>query len=480
MRWGLPRSGRWVAVAVILGLALRTYHYLRCPPVWHDEAALIVNVLRLDFAEMLGPLLHAEAAPPLFLWLVRAVVLVLGDSEYALRLAPFLASCLSLVLFAGLSLRVLGSYAATLAVGLFAVSDRLLWHACEAKPYSFDVLIAAAAAWWFVRTEAWPLWRRCLPVVAVAPLALWISYPTCFVAGGLLLGLFPSVVRPGTSRADRSAYVLLAGVVGLAFATLALGPAAAQRNTAMEACWVNHFPDWSRPWFIPVWAVAGTFEVARYCLIPVGQAAAAFAVFGAAYLWRQGQRELVVVLVLPILLALVAALLHRYPYGGSRLEVFAAPAVCLLSAAGVRRVVPVLVHRSRAAAVVVLALAFAPFGQAAYRTVVPWPQSGCHEAAAFVLRYRQTGEPIVLNHWEYEYYLRSIPGMWRMWAGIFTDEELSAGRVWVIHSDQRRVPEYPFPLPDGWEVVEGREFRTTGVFLLRRADGSKVGDILLP
>ena len=82
-----------------VGIALRLFHYLRDPSVWHDEAALVVNVLNLNFAQLLGPLMWHEASPPLFLWLERAVTLVLGDSTYALRLIPVLASCVSVVLF---------------------------------------------------------------------------------------------------------------------------------------------------------------------------------------------------------------------------------------------------------------------------------------------------------------------------------------------------------------------------------------------
>src|SRR5260221_10638968 len=83
--WPLP-------VRVRSGLALRSYHYLRVPAVWHDETALVVNVLDNDFASLLGPLRWHEAAPPLFLWVERAVVLILGDDLLALRLFPFLAS----------------------------------------------------------------------------------------------------------------------------------------------------------------------------------------------------------------------------------------------------------------------------------------------------------------------------------------------------------------------------------------------------
>src|ERR1017187_5381428 len=41
--------------SVVLGLGLRLFHYLRCPSVWHDEAALMVNILEKGFGVLLGP-----------------------------------------------------------------------------------------------------------------------------------------------------------------------------------------------------------------------------------------------------------------------------------------------------------------------------------------------------------------------------------------------------------------------------------------
>src|SRR5205823_10849940 len=87
----------WTGLLVTLGLALRLYHYLRDPSMWHDEAALVLNVLGKSFTGLLGPLFFAEAAPPLFLWVEKAVALLLGDGTFALRLVPFLASCAALV-----------------------------------------------------------------------------------------------------------------------------------------------------------------------------------------------------------------------------------------------------------------------------------------------------------------------------------------------------------------------------------------------
>ena len=92
---------------VALGLALRSYHYLRGASVWQDEAAAVVNVLSHGFIELLGPLSFHEAAPPLFLWLEKAVSLTLGDGEYALRLPAFLVSCAAMILLAWVAARLL-------------------------------------------------------------------------------------------------------------------------------------------------------------------------------------------------------------------------------------------------------------------------------------------------------------------------------------------------------------------------------------
>ena len=127
---------------ITLGLALRSYHYFRGPSMWHDEAAVALNVLSKNYSELLGPLTFHEAAPPLFLWIEKAVSAALGDGVYALRLPPFLASCASMLLFAWVAGRLLDARAVPCAVLLFAVSEQLSWHACEAKPYAFDVLTA--------------------------------------------------------------------------------------------------------------------------------------------------------------------------------------------------------------------------------------------------------------------------------------------------------------------------------------------------
>jgi hypothetical protein len=466
MDWVRCRAALWVPLAVLLGLALRSYHFLRCPVVWHDEAALVLNVIGLSYSEMFGPLLHAEAAPPLFLIAERVMVSAFGDGIFALRTLPFLASCLSLILFAMLARRMLAPLYAALAVGLFAVSDRLLWHSFEAKPYAVDVLVAVVAAYWFVRTESWALWQRCLPVVFFAPAAIWVSFPACFVLGGLIVGLVASANR--ASWGGRAAFALMVASVGASFLALALGPVSAQQCEEMERCWTSQFPNWSNPGFVPVWATLQTLELARYCLHPLGQVLVAFSLAGAVALWRRpDSREIFAMLLVPVGLALVAAFLHKYPYGGSRVAVFATPAMCLLVAIGASCALPAIAQRSRALAVVCSLLLLPPFMLTVYRLVEFWPGAATDEAAAYIVEHCQPGELIFGNFWEHEYYLRH-EATYRPWQGEFKLKELSARRAWVIHTTDCAVEQYPFPLPAGWEVVCRIPFNRTSVFELHR------------
>src|ERR1043166_7736883 len=91
-----------LAAAAILcvGFGLRLWHYARNPCMWHDEAATVANIFETNYSAITGPLSRNQAIPPLFLAAERAAMQLFGDSEFAFRLLPFVASCLMLLLVA--------------------------------------------------------------------------------------------------------------------------------------------------------------------------------------------------------------------------------------------------------------------------------------------------------------------------------------------------------------------------------------------
>lgn len=391
---------------LLLGILLRSYHYLREPALWHDEAALTLNVLAKDYSQMFGSLIHHEAAPPLFLVAEKGMVDLFGESLQVMRFLPFLASCLALCLFVGVARRSLLAEAVPWAVGLFAVSDRLLWHASEAKPYSIDVFLSVLTIDLWQRTRHLTTTSQCLIWLPLLPLFIWMSFPACFVAGGVLMTLLTVV---GNSRSPKAwgGYLALALAVGVSFVLLAVGPAKAQRDGAMEGCWLNQFPNWDNPASVPFWSLFSTLEVIRYNVMPVGHLLAGFVLVGGMWFWRRGERSLVILILTPVLAVFLAACLHKYPFGGSRIIAFLAPAVILLLSAGILPTFDYLRSWPRWLSAGTVLLLLAPAGLSLYRTVAPWPRADTASAAELVLEHFQPGDRVSINHWEYEFYLRN-------------------------------------------------------------------------
>lgn len=464
-----------VTVAVAIGLAFVSYHYARLPPLWHDEAALVLNVVGRDFRDFLGPLLYHEAAPPLFLVVERLVGLALGDGLYALRLPPYLASCAALLLFAWVARRRLSPSCAAVAVLLLACSDRFHWHASEAKPYAFDLLIAVAAPTLFLATEAWSLSRRILLFVFLTPPLLWLSFPACFVVGGLLVALLPAALLPAPLGGEGRTggfpgmvllYLAWAAAVGVSFLLLALGPVRAQRCAEMDSCWTALFPDWHHPWLVPVWAVRSTLGVLQYACPVIGLLLAVPMALGIASEWRRGERAWLHLLLTPVLLAFFASLIGKYPFGGARVLFFAAPAVLLLTGAGLERLGPSLAFRPRWLRVAVMALLLVPVGHAALRVVVPWKRAATDEAAAHVLARRGANEAVLCNCWEGFYLFRHVRPEVRSLHEPGTLTVPSPAWCVIIGAQEEQRTELLQLLQRDRTVLEQRDFRMATVLRL--------------
>lgn len=473
--WLSTRSG--ITWLVVLGAALRSYHYLRGPSLWHDEAALVVNVLEKSFLQLLGPLLFSEAAPPLFLWLEKAVAILLGDSLYALRLLPFLASCASLGLLAYVARRWLSPAAAPWAVLLFACSDKLLGHSCEAKQYTIEVLVALIVPALYIRTESWLLERRLLLFAALAPVLMSAAYPGCFLYGGLLLALLPAVWR-SRHASEWISYAALVTCVFSTFALLLIGPMHAQRNQAIVECWegMQQFPDWNRPWTVPGWMLQANLDLIGYVIRPIGQIFAPGAIIGAVLFWRRRMFAPLTLLATPILLAGGASCFKAYPYGGVRVMVYAAPAIVLWAAAGIEPCLAWFRARQRALAWAVTALLLAPLGFAARQVAVPSPRADCAAAAAFVEQHRRPEERVAANHWEYLYYFRNLGGSF---APLERFTPPAEGRVWFVatageRADRDACLTATFPARR-WQTLDRKEFERTSVVLVRTKRDATAG-----
>jgi hypothetical protein len=130
--------------------------------------------------------------------------------------------------------------------------------------------------------------------------------------------------------------------------------------------------------------------------------------------------------------------------------------------------------RNRPAAAAVTAVLLIPLGLAVYRLAVPWKRADSASAAGYVLARCQATDTVTARDPAYRYYFRR-PGP------TFTPlEDLSEpvdSRLWILVNSataEERTRLAHDHIPEGWHVLERREFTLTSVLLLGRSEEAQV------
>jgi hypothetical protein len=340
------KRATWTFVA--LGVALRIARYLMDYPLWWDEAFVAVNLIRRDYVDLLRPLDYGQVCPILFLWCELALVKLIGFSEWSLRLFPMLCAVASVALFRYVIGRIVRGIPLLLAMAIFATSFHPILHAADVKPYASDllaalILLAIAIEWWRSPEQARWVWA----MAVIAPIALALSNPAIFVAAGCAFAFAPAIAN-ARQRSVLTAYVAFTLSTVVTFFALHLVSTRAQATAnlnAMQIQWVAAFPPLSNPLALIRWlATVHTGSTFAYpCGGERGASGLTFLLFtvGAGVLWYRRRQLIVLICLAPFGMALVAAAMRRYPYGGpvphgspARVMQYLAPDICLLAGVG--------------------------------------------------------------------------------------------------------------------------------------------------
>lgn len=386
---------RWMLVFLALGLLWRLVRYFQGIPFWGDEAYLLLSILHLDFGGLLRePLEYGQVAPLLFVWVQRLFLEHFGGGEFAMRILPIAAGVAALALFARVAWLELPARAAALAVGIYAVSYRVVRHTTESKPYGTDGFVAILLLWaargWWQNPEHF---GRAALLTAAGVIGVWLSYPAVFVAGGigiLMLGRaiweMPGGRERGAGKSSIAAWVAVgtyAVAVGGSFLTHYLLYAAPQSarasGTWLEEYWADSFPPSGSVLNLASWFAE--IHAGRMFGYPLGGASFASilttiaCIAGVIGLARRRNSFILGMTLLPAALTLAAAALHKYPYGGaSRLSQHLAPMICLTAGVGVAALIERMrnpVSRERLAGAVGLTLIGIGLGGLAIDCVAP-------------------------------------------------------------------------------------------------------------
>jgi hypothetical protein len=240
--------GRLAPLLIVAAAALwiDVVQWWRGAPLWLDEEMIALNFRDRSFAGLTGSLWLGQSAPLAWLWLERAVLLLLGPGERGLRIVPLLFGLGTTVAAALIAKRWLSPAAGVLLVVLTAAGSSTSHYRFELKHYSADVfwalLLPAAAVWATEAGSPGQRRRRQLTFAAMAGAALWTSYGALFVAPACLLLIVLDAVRSRKRPALRDAMLAVVVWSLLFAANYAVSLRHTHENDFLRRYWNDRVP----------------------------------------------------------------------------------------------------------------------------------------------------------------------------------------------------------------------------------------------
>ena len=418
-----PKGSIWwcllAALVIAVGIGIRLRFYLFDRSMYRDEAALALNIVQRPFSGLFKPLDNDQGAPIGFLLLEKTVVKLWGNHEKALRLVPQMVSILSLPLFLWLCRKILMPGAAVIALVIVALGAKQYDYSTDTKQYALDVfttillfLLAAIAvgglSWNIQPAGAEPVRRRrwIIALGIAGALAIWFSHPATFVLAGIGVMLAIEWLRPAP-RGNPLALLSLAIAWATSFAiNYHWILSRLSRDDYMLWFWNKADAFAPIPKSLPalIWYKQTFFEVfANPCSLDyVGLCALVF-LLGVWMLWRR-RASFVVMMLLPILLALAASALHKYPFK-ERLILFICPSIAIFIGAGFEYLFQP--GRKAIATIALIFILITPIDTVRKFAIKPWLHSDMRAVMGYVKQYKEPGDVLYIDeacYYPYEYY----------------------------------------------------------------------------
>lgn len=339
-----------IAIVAInaFGFLLRASKYVPAFSLRGDELAVTLNLLTRSALDLiLRPLDYEQAAPFGFVLLVKALITLLGTSEYVLRLPAFAAGCASLILMNNVLTKTMGSYGNLFALAAFAFSNYLIYYSAELKQYSTDVLLCLVLLLVFHGHVSREASARDFAVLAgLGALTLCFSYPAVFVLAGMGITLFLNYWRDR----QKLLWITLTGLLwaGIFLVLYYFLLRDQTRDPYLIMFWDNllsfmPMPPWREISWFPK-ALGGLF------FIVAGLASSLFVVIpiyvlGLWGFWKDGAWQWALVLTIPIGLNILVSGFQKYPFHG-RLILYLVPLVFIVLGKGMDWLVNLVRNRA--------------------------------------------------------------------------------------------------------------------------------------
>lgn len=414
--YNLLTSKKLIWAIICLGMIFRITQYLYNRSLWIDEASITEAILG-SFSDIFNPfvsdpdsLSHWKPSSPLgFFVISKFIVLLFGNTEYALRLFPLLCGVISLFLFYSVAKHYISPKAVPIALAIFAVSDSLIYYSSEVHSYSSDIAIALLLllVTAYVQSKNLNLLRAILFGVTGGA-AVWFSNPSIFILAGIgtSLLLFSLIKKEWTRIGNLSVVYLLWAAGFLLYYFIYVGNI--EKGAIVEQ-WKNEgafmpFPPvspsdigWYIRTFFTIFANPTFKFIQDGSMTAIGGIAAFAFIIGCISMFSE-RRDKFFLLISPTLFTLLASGLNLYPFL-NRTLLFIVPSFMLFIAEGAGEIKDKTAGSSRIIGILFICLLLSyPLLSAANHLIKPQVREEIKPVLNYVRNNWQDGDMVYLHY----------------------------------------------------------------------------------
>jgi len=451
-------SQTFIWIIIIIGLLIRLRQYLANRSLWIDEAALALNILKLDYKELLSPLFNGQAAPPFFLLLTKLFTKITGYNEFVLRFIPFVSGIIALILFYPLARNFLCKKTVPLAIVIFAFSNSVIYYSTEFKQYSLDLLFSIIILLFAIKViKSNYTIKDCFILGTIGVLSTWISYSSVFVLIGVGLAfLFDIVIinRKIDRRIVNCHNLKKIITIGILWAMSFL----LHYLLILRFIPKEHFYKYWANYFIPFPPIK--FEDFRWYLVNVigiindplgfkffyGFVLVAL-ILGIYKFWNRENKIYLYFLCFPIITVMIASSLNYYPIYG-RLMLFTIPIFYILIAEGAYQFFEFFTNQKKyLASIFIILLLIYPVASGIHHLVTPILKEEIKPVIEYCLKNKEEKDKVYVyygakNAFEYYTYNKSVTFLSSESGNrenpqnylLELDKFKGEGRIWFIFS----------------------------------------------
>jgi len=398
----LARCKRFLPWGIIgTGIAIRLCQLLENRSLWLDGALLALNIVKKTSSELWDRnlMVYNQAAPLLFLQVEKLSFTLLGPTETALRLFPFVCSCVSLILLYKILDDIIDSRLwLSVGLGIGTFSYWLVYFAQEVKHYAIDEMVALCIILVLIRFRAGPPWTITqLAIFSITGVfAPWFSHPSVFMLAAMGAALCIACFKKG-NRKDVLDLMLVFVLWGITLALLyRISLSDIAQNNDLQRFWAFAFIPYPTGFeqistdlklfteFLTYAGFTSTWAILIGCLFFIG----IIELFKKN--WTIG-----LMFFLPFCFTILASMIHQYPFHG-RLLLFLIPILYITIVYGAEKLTQ---GRSYYVSLVVAGFILYPFIKDFDRISKPIQREEIRSLISFVDRNRKPQDKVYLLQW---------------------------------------------------------------------------------